>query len=188
MGLHTVGPIHYSECAIPLTIVAVHGLDNIARWARLHLPAPSIVASVVAGSLVIGLGIFNLTQALALKDQAGIQSAVYGWLDNGLYDPAGRKAVVLARQFGATWSHLPGMARIGTWVFEWRRPRLDLEDDVLILHDREGVEQAARAAFPSRRFYRLILIGQAPYAALVPLDGGAPIPWVAEPSVLPPRR
>jgi len=188
MGLHTVGPIHYSECAIPLTIVAVHGLDNITRWARLHLPAPSIVASVVAGALVIGLGIFNLTQALALKDQAGIQSAIYGWLDDSLYDPAGRKAVVLAQQFGVTWSHLPGMARIGTWVFEWRRPRLDLDDNVLVLHDRKGVEQAARAAFPSRRFYRLILIGQPPYAALVPLDGGAPIPWVAEPNVLPSPR
>ena len=25
MGLHSVGPIHYSECAVPLTVIAVHG-------------------------------------------------------------------------------------------------------------------------------------------------------------------
>lgn len=180
MGLHTVGPIHYSECAIPLTIISVHGLHNVARWARSHLPDPSIVASVVAGALVIGLGIFNLTHALALQDQAGIQSAVYGWIEEGVQDPARPKAVVLARQFGATWSHLPGMARIGTWVFEWRRPRLDLNDDVLILHDREGVEQAVRGAFPSRPIYRLVLLTQAPYAALLPLDGGTPIPWLQD--------
>lgn len=178
VGLHAVGPIHYSDCAIPLTLIAVHGLDNILRGARRHLLDPSTVASAIVVALAIGLGIFNVTQALALREQAGIQSAVYGWIESSVYDASRPEAVVLAPQFGATWLHIPGMARVGTWVFEWRRPRLDLADEVLILHDRPGVEEEVRRMFSSRRLYRLLVLIQAPYVVLVPLDGGPPTPWL----------
>lgn len=186
-GLHAVGPIHYSDCAVPLTIIAVHGLDNVLRGARRHLLDPSAVTSAVVVALTLGLGIFNLTQALALREQAGIQSAVYGWIESSVYDDHRPGAVVLAPQFGATWSHIPGMARVGTWVFEWRRPRLDLADEVLILHDRPGVEEEARRMFSSRRLYRLLVLTQAPYVVLVPLNGDPPMPWLPSTGVAPGR-
>ena len=178
MGLHVVGPIHYSECAVPLTIIAVHGLANLLRGARRHLFDPLPIASAVTVALTLGLGIFNLTHALALREQASVQSAIYGWIDRNVYVPDGRKAVVLAQQFGATWFHIPGMPQIGTWVFEWRRPLLDLSDDVLILHDRPGTEELLRAKFPDRRFYRILVLAQAPHLVLVPLNGGPPVPWL----------
>ena len=178
MGLHAVGPIHYSECAVPLTIIAVHGLSNLLRAARRHLFDPLPIASAFCIALTIGLGIFNVTHALALREQAGVQAAVYGWIDRGVYDPAGRKAVVLAPPFGATWLHIPGLAQVGTWVFEWRQPLVDLSDDVLIVHDRPGVEGLLRGRLPDRLFYRIVLYRQAPYAAIIPLDGGPPIPWL----------
>jgi hypothetical protein len=177
MGLHVVGPIHYSECAVPLTIIAVHGLANLLRWARRHLLDPFAVASAVMVTLTIGLGIFNLTHALALREQASVQSAIYGWIDQSLYDSNGGRAVVLAQSFGATWFHVPGMAQIGTFVYEWRRPLLDLSDDVLMLHDRPGVEQSVRSKFPDRRIYRLLVLREPPYVVLMPLTGGVPIPW-----------
>ena len=178
VGLHAVGPIHYSDCVVPLTIIAVHGLANLLRWARRHLLDPWAIASAVTVALTIGLGIFNLTHALALREQASVQSATYGWIDRTVYASDGQKAVVLAQQFGATWSHIPGMAQIGTWVFEWRRPLLDLSDGVLILHDRPGVEELLRAQFPGRRFYRILVLANAPHVVLVPLNGGPPVPWV----------
>ncbi len=107
-----------------------------------------------------------------------MQSAVYDWIDRSVHDPDSGKAVVLAQQFGATWFHIPGMAQIGTWVFEWRRPLIDLSDDVLLLDDQPGVEQWARGKFPERRFYRLLVLSQAPYAALVSLNGDRVIPWL----------
>jgi hypothetical protein len=177
VGLHAVGPIHYSDTVVPLTIIAVHGLANLLRWARHHLLDPLAIASAVGLALTIGLGIFNLTHALALQQQATIQSAIYGWLDRSVYNPDGRKSIVLAQQFGVTWSHLPGMGQIGTWVFEWRRPLPDVSDDVLILHDRDGIEAFVLAKFPERHIFRLLLLRDAPYAALVPLNGGSPIPW-----------
>ena len=82
------------------------------------------------------------------------------------------KVVVLAPQFGTTWIHFPGMARVGSWVFEWRRPHPDLRDDLVILHDLPGLEAVVRERFPDRRFYRLVLISGPPFGALMPL--GAP--------------
>jgi len=69
------------------------------------------------------------------------------------------------------------MRQIGTQVFEWRRPRLDLSDGVLILHDRPDVEPWLRERMSERSLYRIELRPEAPYALLRPLDGGAPIPW-----------
>src|SRR6266446_7459990 len=47
MGLHSVGPIHYSECAVPLTIIAVHGLATILRTAKAHHVDTRSIASAV---------------------------------------------------------------------------------------------------------------------------------------------
>ena len=183
MGLHIVGPIHYSECAVPLTIVAVHGLANLLRLARSHLFDPRLIASAVAVALVLGLGIFDLKHASALQDQAGIQAAVYDWVERTRPDPAGPRVIVLAPQFGTTWIHLPGMARIGTWVFEWRRPHPDLHDDLVILHDLPGLESTVRSRFPDRRLYRVVLLAGPPFGVILPLDGtaGGAIPYGALP-------
>jgi hypothetical protein len=172
MGLHSVGPIHYSELAVPLTIIAVHGLVNLLRAARAHRFDPLPIASTAAVALVLGLGIFNVKHAAALQEQAGIQAVVYDWVERSRPDAQGAKVVVLAPQFGATWLRLPGMAQVGTWVFEWRRPHPDLRDDLVILHDLPGLEATMRERFPDRRFYRLVLVNGPPFGALVPI--GAP--------------
>ena len=174
MGVHTVGPIHYSECAVPLTIIAVHGLANLLRGARSHAFDARIVASAVAMALVLGLGIFNAWQATALQEQSGIQAVVYGWVERIRPAPGEPKTMLLAPQFGTTWVHLPGLARVGTWVFEWRRPHPDLRDDLVILHDLPGLEAVLRERFPDRRLFRLALLTGPPFGVIVPLDGRGP--------------
>ena len=176
MGLHSVGPIHYSELAVPLTIIAVHGLANLLRGARAHRFDPMPIASAVVVVLVLGLGIFNVKHGAALQEQAGIQGVVYDWIERTRPDPQGPKVVVLAPQFGTTWIHLPGLVRVGTWVFEWRRPHPDLRDDLVILHDLPGIEATVRERFPDRRFYRLTLLSGPPFAALVPVGAPAQTP------------
>jgi hypothetical protein len=175
MGLHSVGPIHYSECATPLTIIAVHGLANLLRAARAHRFAARPVASAVAVALTLGLGIFNLKHAAAMQDQAAIQASVYEWVERIRPEGAGPKVILLAPQFGTTWNHLPSVPRVGTWVFEWRRAHPDLRDDLVILHDLPGLEAIVRERFPDRRLYRLLLVAGPPFAAIVPVDrpGGA---------------
>ena len=182
MGLHSVGPIHYSEYATPLTIIAVHGLANLLRGARAHRFDPRPIASAVVVALTLGLGIFNLKHAAAMQDQAAIQASVYEWVERIRPEGAGPKVILLAPQFGTTWNHLPSVPRVGTWVFEWRRPHPDLRDDLVILHDLPGLEATVRERFPDRRLFRLLLVAGPPFAAIVPVDRpGGVIPFGISP-------
>ena len=173
-GLHAVGPIHYSECVVPLTIIATHGLANVLNGARRHLFDTRAVAASVAAALVLGLGTFNLVHALALRGQAEIQRQVYGTIEGAVRDSGSRKAAILAPWFFAVVGAVPGMRDIGSWVHDWRRPRLDLSDEVLFLRDTPQAA-ALRGQFPDRRFFRLERIESSPCLVLVPLDGGEPI-------------
>ena len=171
-GLHIVGPIHYSECAVPLTIVATHGLDNLARAARRYTEDAARLVAAVGVALALGLGTFTFVQGCALRQQAAIQQTVYEAIERGVRDSAGRRAVVLGPWFFAVSNAYPDMREMGTWVHDWRRPRLDLDDEVLFLRDVPGTEPALRSTLGDRRFFRLQLLRDAPFVMLVPLDGG----------------
>jgi hypothetical protein len=66
------------------------------------------------------------------------------------------------------------MARIGSWVFEWRRPHPDLRDNLVILHDLPGLETIVRQRFPDRRLYRLVPLSGPPFGVIASLDGQGP--------------
>jgi hypothetical protein len=171
-GLHIVGPIHYSECAVPLTIIATHGLHTLAGVARRYAADAARLVAAVGLALALDLGTFTFVQACALRHQAAIQRAVYEAIERGVRDPSGRRAVVLGPWFFAIVNAYPDMREMGTWVHDWRRPRVDLDDDVLFLRDVLGMEQTLRARLAGRRFFRLQVLRQAPFVILVPLDGG----------------
>ena len=174
-GLHIVGPIHYSECAVPLTMIATHGLANVLHGARRHRFNAGAVSASIAVSLVLGLGTFSVLHALALRDQAAIQRDLYGAIEGAVHEPGGRKAIVLTPWFFSIVRSVPAMREVGTWVHDWRRPRLDLSDDVLFLRNAPGVESGLRRQFSNRRFFRLQPVDTPPFLALVPLGGGTPI-------------
>ena len=101
---------------------------------------------------------------------------MYDWVERTRPDLAGPKVVVLAPQYGATWIHVSGLARIGTWVFEWQRPHPDLRDDLVILHDAPGLEAIVRRQFPDRRLYRMVLLTCPPFGVILPLDPKPDVP------------
>jgi dolichyl-phosphate-mannose-protein mannosyltransferase len=179
VGIHTVGPIHYSECAVPLTVIAMHGLANLLRGARAHALDPRPLACGFVLAVVVGLGIFNVAHAFNLRDQALVQREIYGWIERGVHASGPGRAVILAPQFAEIWSRVPWMREVGTWVFEWRRPRLDLSDGILIVHDGPGVEGWLRERMPDRRVFRIGLLEVKPYAVLSAVPGGVPIPLCA---------
>ena len=144
-GIHAVGPIHYSECVVPLTVLAVHGL---------HRLAPFILPSAATVALLIGNLTFNAVQATSLHGQALIQADIYDALEAAVPESS-RPAVVLAPQFSKVWHVNDAFNRRGSWVFDWRRPKPDFSDDILILHDRPGAVEVVRQAFPERTILRL---------------------------------
>ncbi len=174
-GIHTVGPIHYSECAVPLTIIATQGLFSIRGWLQQHSISFGVVASAVCASLVIGLGAFSGFTLRGIQRQSEIQAAVYRRID-GLVTGDGRKAIVLAPQFATVWRNDDEFAATGSWVFDWRRPRPDYSDAVLILHESPDVTTELRRAFPDRTIYRLALPAKGIEFRLVPVE---PVPSVA---------
>jgi hypothetical protein len=97
-GIHSVGPIHYSECAVPLTFISVAGLKWIAELLRTRGLDTRTPACCAALAVLIGLGTFDAWNALALRKQAQVQQGVYGFLEeSGIGN-----AVVLADQFAQT--------------------------------------------------------------------------------------
>lgn len=175
-GLHIVGPIHYAECAVPLTILATCGLFNLIDAARRHQFDVRTVSAMVGMPLVLGLGTFTLVQVMALREQAVIQRTVYEVIESAARKPGDPKAVVLTPWLFAITSAIPSMRDRGSWVHDWRRPQLDLSDDVLFLRDVRGGEEILRGQLPGRRFFRVARGAGSPYLTLVPLAGGAPIP------------
>jgi hypothetical protein len=165
-GIHAVGPIHYSECAVPLTFISVAGLKRLADWLRNHgLDTRAPTCCVLLATLV-GLGTFNLWNSLALREQAQIQHGVYGFLEaSGIGN-----AVVLGDQFAQTWSQIPEYQSVGSWVFEWRPPRPDFSDDILIFHASKGAKRELAAAFPDRTLFRLTAHDTRPLLRLERMD------------------
>lgn len=157
-GLHVVGPIHYSETAVPLTVLAVEGLRRASLWLRKNGFAPSRMLTVLAVVLPVSFGTFSLWQARFLHDQALIHLATYTMVE-GVSE---RPAVVLVPRYSAVWNATPEFRRRGTWVFEWRRPHPGLSEDVLLVHDEPGALEAVRGTFPERAVYRLAPNGKAP--------------------------
>ncbi|MHB8055503.1 MAG: hypothetical protein ACYDH3_09685 [Candidatus Aminicenantales bacterium] len=169
-GVHIVGPIHYSECAVPLTIIALSGLMALKnKLGRAGLTAP-VFAAMIAGTLVFGMGTFIAWQSGALNAQARIQGDIYGGIERTLETRGAPSAVVIAPRFADVWRANPEFADRGTWVFEWRRARPDLSDKTLIVQDVPGAEGIFREKFPGRPIFRMTLAPRPPYWILAPAD------------------
>jgi hypothetical protein len=169
-GIHIVGPIHYSECAVPLTIIALSGLMTLKdKLARAGLSAP-VFAAMVAAVLVFGMGTFIAWQGGALNAQARIQSDIYGGIETTLESRGAPSAVLIAPRFADVWRANPEFNERGTWVFEWRRARPDLSDKILIVQDVPGAAGIFREKFPGRPVFQLTLTPRPPYWNLEPAD------------------
>ena len=178
-GLHIVGPIHYSECAVPLTIIATYGLRNLVRAVPESALAGMTGAAVVA--IGIGLPLITVMQATALRQQAEVQRTILSAVERNVREPGSPRAVLLSPWMFDIVNAVPDLGVVGTWVHDWPRPQLDLSDDVLYLRDVSGAEPKLRRLFPERRFYRLQPLRERPYVVIVPLDGGAPRPLLDAP-------
>jgi hypothetical protein len=152
-GLHCVGPIHYSEAAVPLTLVAIAGLRRLVRWLEGAGVPRATSASVLVAYLIAPLLLFTMWNAAPLRRQASLQEDVYATLES---DVERRPAVLLTPQFATVWGSDPRLRRGGSWVFVWRRARPDWSEPILILEDGQDAAAAAAAAFPDRSIYRFI--------------------------------
>jgi hypothetical protein len=156
IGIHAVGPIHYSDVVVPLIVLSVLGLNRLAGEARRFGISRAEWGAALAVALSIELGTFTLRHLSAIRDQSYIHEAVYGRIQAlAETESPGRSRVVLAPEYVTVWHAIPQFRERGSWVFYWRRPRPDFSDPVLILIDVQGAENVVRKLFPERSLMRL---------------------------------
>lgn len=149
-GIHSVGPIHLSELAVPVVILTTAGILRAFEWlGEKSVPrAPAAVA--LAGYLVIALGAFQLSNLASLHAQATTQALPQSTLeDNGVHH-----AIVIAKPYLYLLQVDRSFAPWGSWVLEYPQPSPDLSDDI-IWAKWNADPKALKAAFPDRTIYRL---------------------------------
>ena len=150
-GLHLVGPIHYSEAAMPLLLLLVLGTRRL-RAALRGLHASREIRHVCATAAVfylVAMGLFTATHFKTLRAQAEINAlplkAVAG-LEN---------AVVLARKPQVLWKMRPELDAVRSWTGDLPPPDPFLRDPVLFAYEERADLGMLRARFPQRDFYRM---------------------------------
>ncbi len=148
-GIHSVGPVHYSECAAALTLVATLGLARAWRkLAQLGIPR-AVPLGLLAGFLVSQV-LFNGVYSCTLHEQAKIQRIPHDAIERlGLHH-----AVVVADPPERLWEMRPEMASVRSWVKHFPPPDPFLRDDVVIVYPSVRPETLT-ARFPDRTFYRM---------------------------------
>lgn len=157
-GVHSVGPIHYADSVVPLTLVAARGAQRAREWLAGWAGAwPAVVTTAV-----VAAGVFSAHQARSLGAQADVHARIYA----PFADPDTPRSVVLAQQYARYWLADPEAKALGTWVFDWRRPDPRGTDRVVIVHDLPGREDEILAAYPDRAAFRLALTDSPPFMQL----------------------
>jgi hypothetical protein len=174
-GIHSVGPIHYTDAAVPLTLLATRGYSLVVEDLRklaatTFRPAPYLITYAVAG-----YGTFIFSQGLWLHEQADCQSIEA----NAVAEAHLHDAIVLAPP--PQFLTFLRKNRAGSWVVWVPHPDPYFRDDVIYARHNADVFKL-REAFPTRAIYemfpdkdgRLTIVSRGPGHERVPLGDTLP--------------
>jgi hypothetical protein len=150
VGIHTVGPIHYSEATVPLTLLAALGfasLSDLVDRLRLSTAVAAVLFVAYAGG---ALGLFTLTHATALRRQAENQHLPFAAIRKANIH---RAVIIAPAPMNLYWTR-PGLERCGSWVRMFPPPDPFLRDDIIFVKPNTDIE-ALRRQFPDRALYRM---------------------------------
>jgi hypothetical protein len=146
-GIHMVGPIHYSETVVLLTLLSAFGFLRLHEWLGAHGLGQDGAKALLVGYAVFGCGAFAATYAASLYKQTQSQRYI-----PDLVEAAGvHRAVVLAPGPLRVWARRGDPT--GTWVVQHPHPDPFLRDDVVYAYPDADVA-ALRAKLPDRSIYR----------------------------------
>lgn len=152
-GIHSVGPIHLSEMTVPLVLLVSAGLVRGFAWlASRGLPS-TLPAMLLAGYLVIGCGLFGISNLASLRRQATTQAFPEQVLDS--LDV--HHAIVIADPYFALVQVNRTFAPWGSWVIQYPHPDPFFRDDVIFAHDTGKADEVDQlhATFPDRAIYQM---------------------------------
>ena len=161
-GIRVVGPIHYSEAAVPLLLLAVLGLQRaveLLQRLKIDLATPVVLLVFYLGSL----GAWTWVHAGSLVDQAIIHRTP---LDAVAHL---KNAIVIADRPSQLWFSRPELKDVSSWLADLPHPDPFLRDNVLFAYPEADVE-LLRRDFPDRELYRLTYHSEGELVRVRPLD------------------
>lgn len=156
-GVRSVGPIHYSEWVIHLTLLAtlaIRSTDILQSKATALLAVATL--STLPMFVAMGLGV---------RTSNSWHDSMFTIIETSVP----RNSVVMLPRNAYFWTLLPPGAYNRSWVFETRSPMPDLSDEVLLLRYTTGAESWAINRFPERTIFILRPIPEAPYYEFQPI-------------------
>jgi len=148
-GIHTVGPIHFSESLPALVLLATAGVLRVARWLRDH-DAPLRVPASLATGWLAALGVMTVIHSFGLLGQASNNAMFFRAIENAGIE----NAIVLGQRPNVFLRSHPVFKETGSWVHWFPPPDPYFRDSVLYARPNADVEQL-RQRFPDRSLYRL---------------------------------
>lgn len=161
-GIRIVGPIHYSEAAVPLLILSVLGLRRLVQLLdrfQISLETPTALLGAYLLSLVIWTGVHTGS----LVDQAVIHRLpldATAHLEN---------AIVISDRPSDLWFSRPELEDVSSWLADLPHPDPFLRNEVIFAYPEADVE-LLRRDFPDRKLYRMTFHGEGEAVRLRPLE------------------
>ena len=168
-GVHLVGPIHYSEAAIPLILLASLGLLELFNR-RLPTRAARATALCLVTAYGFGLVLFTAVHGQSLRAQAEIAAIPLRALDQ----IEARPALVIAEPLHLLWEKRPDLlADVRSGPLRFPHPDPWLRDDVLVVYP--SIEPPRLFGhFPDRAYYHLTYQKTGPPVAIKRLQWANP--------------
>jgi hypothetical protein len=176
-GIHIVGPIHFSETMLGLTLLASAGVVRASEFLRERGVSRAIPATVFAAYLVGGLGLLAFVHDLGLQKQAENAMMIVDAVEEADLE----NAIVLGGSpIRLIFAH-PDSRETGSWVY-WLPPPDPYFRDEVIFADPETDLAALREQFPDRDLYGMSYHMNDQPVRIQPLDwDGRPVaaadPW-----------
>lgn len=153
-GVRSVGPIHYSEWVIHLTLLATLAIRS----------ADILQSRATALLAILTLSVLPMFVAMGLGVRAS--NSWHDTMFTIIETSVPPNSVVMMPRNAYFWTPLPPGAYHGSWVFETRSPMPDLSDEVLLLRYTTGAESVILNRFPERKVFILRPIAEAPFFKL----------------------
>jgi len=164
VGIHTVGPIHLSDC-VPIVVVlaavgTVRAFDTLSSLGLPRTPAAAALAAYAGG----GLTLFTLVHGAGLQRQSAPHAIIRG----AVRAAGAQDGVVIGESPAMLVRMRPEFAGTGSWVYRLPHPDPFLEQGPFYVSPPRSDEALARlrARFPNRPFFRLVYNRTGPFVRL----------------------
>ena len=151
-GIRIVGPIHYSEAAVPLLILAVLGMDRACRLLKqlekTELAPLKSTPIALMTAYLLSLATWTGVHTGSLIDQAVIHRTPLAAVADL------KQAIVIADRPPALWFSRQKIQDVSSWLADLPHPDPGLQNEVLFAYPEADIE-LLRRDFPDRRLYRM---------------------------------